>query len=134
MLMAGNAAVEGGEHFQAVEEDVDAHSVGNDQRQRTYHGLAGIETGQALEHEQKQKQQGRAGTEGRGQEAGGHDGGEPIVATGQPGVQETGDGMDGKRPKDGHVYQVLNPLGRLHVVAFGFQSGPADDGVEDQIA
>lgn len=41
--------------------------------------------------------------------------------------------MDGEGPENGQVHKILDPFGRFHVIAFGLERRPADDGVEDQI-
>lgn len=133
MLVPRNAAVERGEDFQQVEEHIDAHGVGDDRRQRL-HGLsARFKTGQPAQNQEQKQEDGRAGAEGRSQEARGHDGGEPVMAAGQTRVEKTGDGMDGERPDDGKVDQRLDPPARLHAVALRFKRGPADDHVEKKI-
>ena len=134
MLMTGDATVERGEDFQQVEEHVDAHGIGDDGRQGLDGVAAGIEAGEAAHDEDQQQQDGGTGAERRGQEAGGHDGGQPVMAAGDAGVQEGGHGVDGEGPQDREVDQGLDPLGRFHVMALGFQGDPADDGVEGQVA
>ena len=68
--MAGNAAVECGEHFKQIEEDVQAHGIGDNGGQSPDGGFAGVEASELAQHEDEQKQNGRSGTEGGGQEAG----------------------------------------------------------------
>ena len=56
------------------------------------------------------------------------------MAAGDAGVQEGGHGVDGEGPEDGHDHEHLDPAGHGHVTTFMFEGGPADDGVEQQVA
>ena len=132
--VAGDVRVRGGEQFEQEEEHVHGHGVGHDLGQGLDGLFAHVVVGHLAHEQGHQQQDGRSGAEGRGQEAGGQDGGQPVVPAREALVQEGRHRMDGEGPDDGGVHEGLDPLGRLHVVALMLQADPADDDVQQQVA
>ena len=99
-MWSGNLAVEHREDFAEEEEHVDQNGVGDDLGQGLDLLLARIKLGVLSDQQAQKNQQRRAGGKGRGQKAGGHDGGEPVAPAGQTGVQKGRHGVDAGRPRE----------------------------------
>ncbi len=132
--VSGHIGVECGEYFKQEEEDVHAHCVSDNSCESSDCAFAGLVLGDLAHEENHEQQDCRTGAERRCQEAGSQNGGEPVVAAGQTGIQERGNGVDGECPYDGGVYQRLNPFRMGYALAVTLKAGPADYNVQDQIS